>query len=65
MKAGYLLASFVAFALLHSTANAFQECMATLAAPNGYTLTGSLSRGDDNEGTTTVKPGECFIAVKP
>ena len=65
MKAGYLLASFAAYALFHSTASGLDECMATLAAPNGYTLTGSFLGGDDNEGTTTVKPGECFIAVKP
>ena len=65
MKAGYLHASIAALALLHSTANAFEECMATLADPNGYTLTGSFLEGDDNEGPTTIKPGECFIDVKP
>ncbi len=45
MKAGYLLASFAAYALFHSTASALDECMATLAAPNGYTLTGSFLGG--------------------
>jgi len=45
MKAGYLLASFAAYALLHSTASALDECMATLAAPNGSTLTGSFLGG--------------------
>ena len=49
MKAGYLLASFAAYALFHSTASALDECMATLAAPNGYTLTGSFL------GETTTK----------
>ncbi len=49
MKAGYLLASFAAYALLHSTASALDECMATLADPNGYTLTGSFL------GETTTK----------
>jgi hypothetical protein len=65
MKAGYLHASIAALALLHSTANAFEECMATLADPNGYTLAGSFLGGDDNEVTTTVKPGERFIAAPP
>jgi hypothetical protein len=35
MKAGYLLASITALALLHSTANALDECMATLKDQHG------------------------------
>ena len=38
--------------------------MATLADPNGYTLAGFFLGGGDKEVTTTVKPGERFIAVK-
>lgn len=41
------------------------ECMVTLADPNGYTLAGSFLGGDDNEVTTTVKPGKRFIAAAP
>jgi hypothetical protein len=39
--------------------------MATLKDSNGYTLVGSFLGGDDNEVTTTVKPGERFIAAPP
>src|SRR5947208_16585287 len=35
IKSGYLFASLAAFALFHSTASAFEECMATLKDPHG------------------------------
>ncbi|PYI62412.1 MAG: hypothetical protein DMF07_13625 [Verrucomicrobia bacterium] len=38
MEPGYLLASFAAFALFHSTANALDECMATLKDPHGSAI---------------------------
>ncbi len=65
MKAGYLLASIAALGLLHSTANASEECMATINGPTAVTLVGFLRSGDGKEITTTVKPGERFIAAPP
>jgi hypothetical protein len=56
MKPGYLLASFAAFALFHSTANALDECMATLKDPHG-----SVELSCDEGGTATLKKGELFL----
>jgi hypothetical protein len=57
MRSSYLLASVAAFALLHSTANAFQECMATLKDPHGSVIVPC------NGGTkATLKGGEHFLA---
>jgi hypothetical protein len=57
MKSGYLLASVAAFALLPSTANAFQECMATLKDPQG-----SVVVPCDGSTKATLKGGEHFLA---
>jgi len=59
MKPGYLLASLAAFALLHSTANAFNECMATLKDPNG-----SIKVSCDGGTKATLKGGEHFLAER-
>ena len=65
MKADYLLAVLPRTRCSIPRPVHSMSAMATLADPNGYTLTGSFLEGDDNEGPTTVKPGECFIDVKP
>ena len=57
MKSGYLLASFAAFALFHSTANALDECMATLKDPHGSVIVPC-----DRGGTAKLKAGEHFLA---
>lgn len=57
MKPGYLLTSFAAFALFHSTANAFEECMATLKDPHGSVIVSC-----DGGGTATLRGGEHFLA---
>lgn len=57
MKSGYLLASFAAFALFHSTANALDECMATLKDPHG-----SVEVACDGGTKATSKGGEHFLA---
>ncbi len=57
MKPGYLLASFAAFALFHSTANALDECMATLKDPHGSVIVPC-----DRGGTAKLKAGEHFLA---
>jgi len=57
MKLNYLIASFAAFALIHSTANALDECMATLKDPHGPVKVlryGKL--------VATLKRGEHFLA---
>ena len=59
MKPGYLLASVTAFALLYSTANAVDECMATLKDPHG-----SVELTCDEGGTVTLKAGEHFLAER-
>ena len=59
MKSGYLLASFAAFALFHSTANALDECMATLKDPHG-----SLEVPCDGDTKATSKEGEHFLAER-
>jgi hypothetical protein len=53
----------VALVLFYPATGWADECMATLADPKGYTLAGYYLRGDDNEVTTTIKPGERFIAA--
>jgi hypothetical protein len=58
MKFGYFLASFAAFAFLHSTTNALNECMATLKNPHG-----SVDVSCDRDITATLKAGEHFLAA--
>jgi hypothetical protein len=58
MKSGHLLASFAAFAFLHSTANALDECMATLKDPHG-----SVAVSCDGDTNATLKAGEHFLAT--
>ena len=65
MKAGYLLASIAGLALLHSAANASEECRATIDGLEAVTLVGFFPGGDGSEITTTVKPGGRFIAAPP
>jgi hypothetical protein len=60
MKAGYLLASIAALALFHSAANASEECMATINGQDEYQLSGRTECG--GKATSTIKPGERFIA---
>ncbi len=57
MKSGYLLASFAAFALFHSTANALDECMATLKDPHGSVIVREYGTV-----VATLKGGEHFLA---
>jgi hypothetical protein len=59
MRSSYLLASVAAFALLHSTANAFQECMARLKDPHG-----SIEVSCDGGTKATLKGGEHFLAER-
>ena len=59
MKPNYLIASLAALALLHSTANAFQECMATLKDPHG-----SVEVSCDGGTKATLKGGEHFLAER-
>jgi hypothetical protein len=57
MKSRYLMASLAAFALLHSTANAVDECMATLKDPHG-----SVVVSCDGGTKATLKGSEHFLA---
>jgi hypothetical protein len=59
MKPGYLLTSFAAFALFRSTANAFEECMATLKDPHG-----SIEVSCDGDTKATLKAGEHFLVER-
>jgi hypothetical protein len=59
MKPNYLIASMAALALFHSTANAFQECMATLKDPHG-----SVEVSCDGGTKATLKGGEHFLAER-
>jgi hypothetical protein len=59
MKSGYLPASVAAFALFYSTANAFEECMATLKDPHG-----SVELSCDGGGTAMLKAGEHFLVER-
>jgi hypothetical protein len=59
MKSSCLLASVAAFALLSSTANAFQECMATLKDPHG-----SIELSCDGDTKATLKAGEHFLVER-
>jgi hypothetical protein len=59
MKSGYLLASFAAFALLHSTANALDECMATLTDPHGSVIVRRYGKVVAN-----LKGGEHFLVKR-
>jgi hypothetical protein len=59
MKSGYLLASLAAFALFNSTANALNECMATLKDPHG-----SVEVSCDGGTKVTFKGGEHFLAER-
>jgi hypothetical protein len=56
-NSNHLIASFAAFALLHSTANAVDECMATLKDPDG-----SVEVSCDGDTKATLKAGEHFLA---
>src|SRR5437879_2054857 len=58
MKFGYFLASLAAFAFLHSTTNALDECMATLKDPHG-----SIDVSCDGDTKTTLKAVEHFLAA--
>jgi hypothetical protein len=58
MKFCYFLASFAALALLPSTANALDECMATLKDAHG-----SVDVSCDEDIKATLKAGEHFLAV--
>ena len=57
MEPGYLLASFAAFALFHSTANALDECMATLKDPHGSVIVREYGKV-----AARLKGGEHFLA---
>lgn len=57
MKAGYLLTSIAALALLHSAANGSEECMATLKDPHG-----AVEVHCDGGTKATLKGGEHFLA---
>ena len=59
MKSSYLFASVAAFALLHSTANAFQESMAALKDPHG-----SVELSCDGDTKATLKAGEHFLVER-
>jgi hypothetical protein len=59
MKSGYLLPSLASFALFHSTANAFNECMAMLKHPHG-----SIEVSCDGDTKATLKAGEHFLAER-
>jgi hypothetical protein len=53
----FIVSTIAVFALLHSTANAFQECMATLKDPHG-----SVVVSCDGGTKVTLKGGEHFLA---
>jgi len=57
MRPNYLLASFAAFALFHSTANALDECMATLKDPHGSVIVREYGKV-----AARLKGGEHFLA---
>ena len=57
MKPNYLIASLAAFALIHSAANALDECMATLKDPHG-----SVTVLRYGKLVATLKGGEHFLA---
>ncbi len=59
MKSGYLLASFAAFALFHSTANALDECMATLKDPHGSVIVREYGKV-----VARLKGGEHFLVER-
>jgi|ERR1041384_3098584 hypothetical protein len=59
----FIMSAIAALELIYVASNWADECMATLADPKEYTLAGYYLRGDDNEVTTTIKPGERFIAA--
>jgi hypothetical protein len=59
----FIISTIAAPVLIYPPTGWADECMVTLADPNGYTLAGFFLGGDDNEVTTTVKPGERFIAA--
>jgi hypothetical protein len=59
----FIISTIAAPVLIYPPTGGADECMVTLADPNGYTLAGFFLGGDDNEVTTTVKPGERFIAA--
>jgi len=64
MKSGYFLASFAVFALFHSTANARDECMATLKDPHGSVIVPCDMSGTAKFGTAKLKAGEHFLVER-
>ena len=64
MKSGYFLASFAGFALFHSTANARDECMATLKDPHGSVIVPCDMSGTGKFGTAKLKAGEHFLVER-
>jgi hypothetical protein len=59
MKSRCLLASLAAFALLHSTANALDECMATLKDPHGSVIVRRYGKV-----VARLKGGEHFLVKR-
>src|SRR5438552_3342467 len=59
MRPNYLLASFAAFALFHSTANALDECMATLKDPHGSVIVREYGKV-----VARLKGGEHFLVER-
>src|SRR5947208_9845404 len=59
MKSRCLLASLAAFALLHPTAKALEECMATLKDPHGSVIVRRYGKL-----VATLKGGEHFLVER-
>jgi hypothetical protein len=55
----FIVSTIAVFALLHSTANAVQECMATLKDPHG-----SVEVSCDGDTKATLKAGERFLVER-
>jgi hypothetical protein len=64
MKSGHFLASFAVFALFHSTANARDECMATLKDPHDSVIVPCDMSGTAKFGTAKLKAGEHFLVER-
>jgi hypothetical protein len=59
------ISTIAALVLIYPATSWAGECMATINGPDGVTLMGFVPDGDGSEITTTVKPGERFIAAPP
>lgn len=57
----FIMSTIAAFALLHSTANALDECMATLKDPHGSVIVPCDRGGTAKFGTAKLKAGEHFL----